>query len=307
MRGVVVLPDGSPAAGAKVALLTLDYGASLQPGSFRNEGFGNLTNTDSAGRFAFAPNPRAHSIAAVSAAGFGKMRVKNPAEPVTLKLQSWGRIEGTVAEAARTRPIEWVALMDDTTWNYHGAVALDINAFQAKPDAEGHFVVEQAPPGFFSLYINRQMGTTLACRTELEVRPGETTAVTIGGTGRTVIGQLLFPEGTPQIWNRPGIYASLNTKSDRLPAPQGIDKDKAEIWAVDFWQSPAAREYSRRNRGFGLVVATNGLFHAEGVSPGTYQLIVVAGSASLRKEITIPDTESPEESVDLGILQVIAP
>ena len=92
-----------------------------------------------------------------------------------------------------------------------------------------------------------------------------------------------------------------------VPAPQGIDKDKAEIWAVDFWQSPAAREYSRRNRGFGLVVATNGLFHAEGVSPGTYQLVVVAGSASLRKEITIPDTESPEESVDLGILQVIAP
>ncbi len=307
VRGMVLLPDGSPAASANVALLTLDYGATLQPGKFRDQGVGNVTNTDSAGRFAFAPNPRAHSVAAVSSAGFVKMRVKSPAEPLTLKLQAWGTVEGTVAESARARPIEWLALTDEASWNYRGAVALDINAFQSKPDAEGHFLFKQAPAGSFTLFINRQTGTSLSCRTAVEVRPGETTEVTVGGTGRTVTGKLLFPDQTPEFWKKPGTYAALNTKkSESLPTPKNVNPDEAEMWAVDFWQSPAAREYSERNRGFGLDVGTNGLFRVEGVPPGTYQLVVVAGSASLRQDVTIPDTESPDQCVDLGTLTVTA-
>jgi RNA polymerase sigma factor (sigma-70 family) len=305
IRGVVLLPNGSPAAGASVALLTLDYGATLRPGSFVEQGYGNLAKADAAGHFTFVANARAHSVAAVSAAGFIKKRVRNPAEPVTLKLERWGTIEGTVAESLRVRPMEWLALEDDTTWNYHGSVGLDINAFQAKPDANGHFVFKQAPAGWFSLYINRRMGTPMSWRTPVEVRPGETTSVRIGGAGRTVTGQLILRGGSSEIWKRPETYAVLNPKGPRLPPPEKPNADEAGLWAVDFWQSQAGRDYSDRNRGFGLSVETNGFFEAEGVLPGAYELFVVAGGASLNKEVTIPEADLTEEVVvDLGTLVV---
>src|SRR5262249_43130719 len=93
IRGVVLLPNGAPAAGVSVALLTLDYNVMLRKAKFDANGIDILTNTDVSGNFAFQPNPRAHSVAAVAEAGFVKLRVKSAAEPVTLRLQPWGRVE----------------------------------------------------------------------------------------------------------------------------------------------------------------------------------------------------------------------
>jgi hypothetical protein len=90
-----------------------------------------------------------------------------------------------------------------------------------------------------------------------------------------------------------------------LPPPEKPNADEAGLWAVDFWQSQAGRDYSDRNRGFGLSVETNGFFEAEGVLPGAYELFVVAGGASLNKEVTIPEADLTEEVVvDLGTLVV---
>ncbi|HTD87671.1 MAG TPA: hypothetical protein VK850_13940, partial [Candidatus Binatia bacterium] len=114
-----------------------------------------------------------------------------------------------------------------------------------------------------------------------------------------------LPDGLTENWKKPGTYALLNHKSEPLPGPSNVkNADEAGIWAVDFWQTPAAREYNQRNRSFSLEIDTNGVFRAEGVSAGTYQLIVVAGAASLNKEINIPEAESPDQSVDLGKLLV---
>jgi hypothetical protein len=288
-----------------VALLTLDYNVSLRPGSFRDEGVGILINADASGSFAFTANPRAHSVAAVSAAGFRKMRVKNPAEPVTLRLQPWGRIEGTVAEAARSQPLEALALMDDAAMNYHGSVQLDINAFQPKPDSEGHFVFERVPPGRFSLYLNRAMGTPFSFRTAVEVRPGETTTVVIGGEGRTVIGQLISRSVQPEDWGKIGTFATLAGKSEPVPHPTGLSADEAELWSVDFWQSQAGIDYYHRSQSYGVAIATNGSFRAEGVMPGTYHLTVSVDSNSLDKEVNIPEAAAPGVGpVDLGTFRL---
>jgi hypothetical protein len=128
--------------------------------------------------------------------------------------------------------------------------------------------------------------------------------VTLGGTGRTVTGQLLLAGAAPDIWNKPGTFAALNTKSERLPTPQLANANEAGLWAVDFWQSPAARDYNQHNRSFSLDVATNGVFRAEGVLPGEYELVVVAGSASLNKAISIPEADAADQVVDLGEIPV---
>ena len=308
IRGVVLLPNGTPAAGASVALLTLDYGASLHRASFQTDGTGTVTNTDPQGNFAFAADPRAHSVAAVSAAGFVKLRVKNFAEPVTLKLQPWARLEGTQALSERSRPMEYVTLMDNACWNYHGAVTLDINTFNVKPDSEGRFVFDQVPPGFFSLYINRKMGTPMSCQTDVELRPGETTQATVGGSGRTVTGKFVEQGGGPVAWNKFGASATLNVKKSEdnaLPRSPSLNKDESELWAVDFWQSEEARNYLRRNHGYGLIVAADNSFIAEHVPPGTYDLMAFAQRGSLTKEVNIP--EGGDEPFDLGVLEITNP
>jgi RNA polymerase sigma factor (sigma-70 family) len=308
IRGVVLLPNGTPVAGASVALLTLNYGASLHRSSFQTDGTGTVTNTDPQGNFAFAADPHAHSVAAVSAAGFVKLRVKNFAEPVTLKLQPWARLEGTLAPSERSRQLENMTLMDNACWNYHGALTLDINTFKVKPDSEGRFVFDRVPAGFFSLYINRKMGTPMSCQTDVELRPGETTQATVGGSGRTVTGRFVEEGSGPVVWNKFGPSANLNKKKtvdDKLPKPPSLNKDESELWAVDFWQSAEARKYLRRNRGYGVTVAADDSFAAENVPPGTYDLMAFARRGSLTKEVNIP--EGGDEPFDLGVLEITNP
>ena len=187
VRGVVLLPDGRPAAGAQLALLSLDYGVTLEAAKFSDRGAGSLTNSDSSGAFAFPANRRAHSVAAVSSAGFVKLRVKSTVEPVTLRLQPWGRIEGSLSQSARARPLQDITVLDNAALNHRGAVALDPNTFRANPDSEGRFTIEHVPPGSFQVGINRQMGTPWTCLTDVQVQPGETAQVMLGGSGRTVV------------------------------------------------------------------------------------------------------------------------
>jgi hypothetical protein len=172
LRGWVLNPDGTPANDAQVAMLTLDYSVPLEQAKFRDEGDDLLANTSTSGQFSFPVNPRAYSVAAVSANGFARLRVSDPGMEVTLQLQPWGRIEGTVDEKERAQPIMNIVLMDDAAMNYKGSVMLDINSFSAKVDANGHFTFEKVPPGSFSLYICRGMGIPYSCQTPVTVRPG---------------------------------------------------------------------------------------------------------------------------------------
>ena len=130
VRGVVLLPDGKPAAGVEVAKLTLDNRVPLGNGRSNDDEAGQLIKTDEHGNFSFPADPRMHSVAAAGPEGFAKLRVKDASQPVTLRLQNWGRVEGTVAESERSRPIDNIVLMDDTAMRYQGSVTLDMNYFR---------------------------------------------------------------------------------------------------------------------------------------------------------------------------------
>lgn len=269
-------------------------------------GRGNLTNTDAAGLFIFPANPRAHSVAAVSAAGYANLRVHRSKDPVAIQLQPWGRVEGTVAVSARSQSVDSVVLMDDKAMQYNGAVRFG-SAFHVKPDSSGSFVFENVPPGRFSVYVSRGVGIPFCHRTAVTVRPGETITVEIGGRGRTVIGQLAAASGQITDWVKQVQFAAIQQPTPPSAAiqqsapPSNLTGDAAALWKVDFWQSDAASEQNRRNESFGVVVAADGSFRAEGVEPGTYTLQIFAGGLSIRKKLTIPeDSTGTSGDYDLG-------
>jgi hypothetical protein len=168
VRGMVLKPDGTPAIGAQVALLSLEHNVSL----LRTVEFkGNrrwLTLCDENGEFRFSVNRSAHSVAAVSRDGYANVRVRDARQPVTLQLQPWGRVEGVVDPGAGRLPVESIELYDPASDNYQGRVSL-LGTYSTKADSSGHFTFENVPPGEFSVFINSLRGIPYHHQTPLTV------------------------------------------------------------------------------------------------------------------------------------------
>jgi RNA polymerase sigma factor (sigma-70 family) len=105
IRGTVLLPDGSPAAGVEVALCTTTVGVMLKGTAFKPGAFGNINQsrqddyrrrTDERGSFSFDSKPGAHTVVAVGPAGLGQARCFDFSKALEIRLHAWGRIEGSV-------------------------------------------------------------------------------------------------------------------------------------------------------------------------------------------------------------------
>jgi RNA polymerase sigma factor (sigma-70 family) len=156
IRGAVLLPDGGPAAGVEVALCTAQAGVMLSgtafaPGAFRNTPRSQRDDyrrkTDERGCFSFDPKPGAHTVVAVGLAGLGQARCFDTSKPLEIRLEPWGRIEGTV----RTRDGQWGGRK--VTWGHPGRLTswmtldYDPREFSTLSDAAGSFTLEHVPPG----------------------------------------------------------------------------------------------------------------------------------------------------------------
>ena len=96
LSGIVLLPDGKPAAGVEVALATGENHVSLRSGRFdRDANFPTIT-TGPDGRFTFPPQDDKFLLIAVSDAGYADASSDEFAKSGKLVLQPWGRIEGGV-------------------------------------------------------------------------------------------------------------------------------------------------------------------------------------------------------------------
>lgn len=311
VRGVVLQPDGTPAAGAHVALLAFDHNVTL----LRQQTFsGNarwLRKTDGAGGFSFPANLLAHSVAAVGRAGYAHHRILDASQPLTLPLESWGRVEGVVDASAATHGVVTVELYDPAADNYQGRVSL-LGAYSIKPDADRRFLFEQVPPGDFCVFVNSMNNIPYHHRTPLTVRPGETTPVVIReNPGTRVTGRFVPPPGKRIDWKKDFVvshlYADLPPASAFINSGPNAERPMREL---DFWTSPAGREHVNTPRVYSAVVQENGSFATlENLPPGNYRFTTVfrtGGSskdtASVTRQVNIGN-DRPEE-LPLGELQL---
>jgi RNA polymerase sigma factor (sigma-70 family) len=169
IRGTVLLPDGSPAAGVEVAICTAKVGIGLNGTAFEPGAFGDAARlhgsdyrrkTDSEGAFSFDPKPGAHTLVAVGPAGLGQVRCFDFSLPLEIRLQPWGRIEGAV----RTRDGQWADRK--VTWHRPGNLTSWFTLFYksesiaARSDATGKFTLEHVPPGDGRAAIDNGPDTT---------------------------------------------------------------------------------------------------------------------------------------------------
>ena len=283
-RGVVLRPDGKPAAGATLGFATESMGIYIQSGALDEEPHRFFTHADDRRRFtipSLTPKDRFQrrdtpstdntpilpdGMVALHESGFAyldysQIVLARDKDTTTfespVQLQEWARIEGRVMLGDKP------AVECPVNLQVEGPVAADGSDapksqsgiwydYSATTDHQGRFVLNKVPPGMRgsvarTIVFARDAGFSAHVASHavpLLFNPGETTDVQIGGNGRSVIGKLQYAEGSP-------------------------DPIDWKFALVQINAAPNNRRYPRCS-----AVDSEGRFRVEDVPPGQYVLSV---------------------------------
>jgi RNA polymerase sigma factor (sigma-70 family) len=314
VEGVVKYPDGGPADGAEVILVTQTL--VISDGQINESSQFPRLRTGADGRFWFAKPGGPFALVVMDPKGVAVVHEDEfrPGRDVTLR--PWGRVEGTirVPGAAGRLPVFGTA-------DRSGPLYLFFTN-EGRVEASGRFVVDRLPPGEVRVGLGFPMGQGENIWTHLtltEVEPGGTATATVGGTGRAVVGHLTLADGAVPLIDFAKGQGLLSVEQP-APTPEGFatwERGRQAAWWAEFRKSDAGRAYSRDENRYGVSLAADGAFRVEDVPPGRYQLAVSieqprddpsdAGVrkdvATVRREVVVP--EGPrEEPFDLGAVEI---
>ena len=157
-EGVLLLPDGKPAAGVSVLHLgpqeQVGLKANGQIAAYRLSDKSQML-TDPDGRFDFPPKVGGGEIVAANSQGFARISVEELVIKGKVTLQPWARVSGKLVKdgkpvAGEDLDLRWAGnFSSDRPWiNLHGT----------KTDDDGRFTIEHVPPGELQLTTRIRTG-----------------------------------------------------------------------------------------------------------------------------------------------------
>ncbi len=237
--GRIVTPDGKPASYAKVIYATSSPSDGIGLTMSYLEGHAHRTaESDQDGVFKLLPMEldtaagEKYAFVVIHDAGF--LRVEQEEFEKTydtaihpnaapIKLQPWGKIEGTLRIGSK--PGQGLTVDLRSVDRQRGVARIDIHD-SAKTDEEGRFLLRKVAPGVYylnqMLYVSTGGGGSMGFALNgmmVSVKPGESQTVQLGGTGRPVVGKIAM---TPELEK---IFAGENQRvciSEVLPPPPGM-------------------------------------------------------------------------------------
>jgi len=253
-------------------------------------------------------------------------------------LAPWGRVKGVLRVGKKVEPNQ-SARLQNMSYRYgeedrpYPALALYL---RAEPDASGNFTFEKVPPGERQVWVeyklrdNPRGEIAMSHGTPALVKPGDTAEVTIGGTGRPVIGKIAVVGGDPADvdWKRDVHHLNLrlpgNPDNEPVVMPQlATDEERQKFWQERnerekvFWRSEKGRALDRAQRSYVLVFNDDGSFRIDNVPSGDYVLSVAPTDprepnfnyrqvGRLEKRVTVPEAPAgrADEPFDLGSLEL---
>ena len=311
LRGVVLLPDGRPAAGAQAGLKIPEQNLNVGDGEFEagplNDG---VVRTEADGSFTVPMRDTATALYALSEAGFAKVPRERWTNGVQIVLQPWGRVEGILRLNNRPAANERIRLAEDRDF---GDLFTE-GGFRATAmtDDHGHFVFAHVPAGGqqLSRFIPYgKNGWMTGNPTFISVRSGDTTNVTLGGMGRPVLGKCVV-ENVKDVPEDPIFVVAIRAPYPTTPATQAN--------AIQLTSARQRQEQRRSLAGqsFAATAAADGSFQVDDVTPGTYEIEFTIRGGEQRpgnmtvlnsqpKQIVVPPLSDPErcEPFDLGVLK----
>jgi RNA polymerase sigma factor (sigma-70 family) len=338
IRGLVLGSDGQPAAGVEVALCTDQVGVMLSGTGFAARAFGKTRDlpeadyrrkTDEQGFFWFEAKPGAHTVAAVGPGGYAQARCFDWAAPLQLRLQAWAKIHGTIRtrESNRAgRTVRWTRHGNLTSWM---TVFYDQKGFATTSDGTGQFTLDHVPPGLGRVALDdeSEAGHAPILSAAVQLNPGETAEVQVGGVGRAVIGKFIAPAGLEiRNWAHQVTVAQLHFKWSNYNLPRELKGQAIERWKLDFEDTATGQAWFRDQYAYDFKVREDGSFIIPEALPGTYRLFVQVAQgylgsgpnstpsrpgdptiASTGREVVVPAATSLDSApLDLGEIVLVS-
>jgi RNA polymerase sigma factor (sigma-70 family) len=268
----VVKPDGQPAAFADVGLAFSGAHLKLSHGGFSRDNVqsgGTLSRTDANGTFVLEPDDSVIRVIVANPNGYGAVAPAALAANPVIQLQPWGRLEATCFSGGQ--PVsgrEYGLTFGDVSPE---ALAFDFDASRVTSDAQGKIVVEQLPPGNLKLVRHHPInhGWMDGDKTPFEIKPGETTILTLGMSNYTVTAHLVWPQGMKRQSNWK-IYAGIHTPMAAIP-PEIMTN---QVALKELLQTEEFKAAQKNARTFQATANDDGSVSAEDVVAGEYQFSV---------------------------------
>ena len=314
IHGVVLAPDGTPAPGVSVAITTTTIGGNtvqLQGTQLVSwSGGSKVVTTDANGQFTL-PSPPATGgiVVATGEQGFTSASVDEVRANPTLTLQAFGRIEGTLTIGGQPGVgIQLYFKMDGS------GLMTDFNGYKTTTDDQGAFTFDQVPPGDGSIVRLVQTtpnSWTHSDNTEVNVKSGETTQVTLGDNGAVLNGTVRF-ESPPT--NGEALTITGHVAGQPPDAPQFNTPAESQA----YYQSAAWQAIAKQIKNYTFVVNANGTFMADDIAPGTYVVSISAQKSGSQMwmqpqiaigstTVTVPDSFSPTSPINVGEIVLRSP
>src|SRR6266404_582628 len=212
-----------------------------------------LLVTDTEGKFRLPSDENVASVIVAHRSGFAEVSRAALAADPTVRLQPWGRIEGSYVVGGQ--PATNRSLIFAYGQKFSDAIGVSFESYQTKTDDTGHFVFEQVPPGKHRIARLVQQGQAFTHMPvgDVDVPPGSTATVTLGGQGYLVTAQLRWPDNLS-----PGAgmqtYAHISTAPPQSVAEAGKQASSDPSALARLQQSPEVQEYHRSARHFEAAI-----------------------------------------------------
>jgi thiol-disulfide isomerase/thioredoxin/protocatechuate 3,4-dioxygenase beta subunit len=332
IQGVVLGPDGKPISGATVALATPGTGVQLNNGRLQAlDAVQGLTRAD--GSFSISPQTECFLLVVIDDEGCARVTDTAFKTNSQIRLQSWATVEGVVKKGTQPDAGQAVSLsyIDRSGFDPKQPHLFAFHNTQA--DENGRFRFDRVMPGEISvaksIKISEQMNG-YSHSTRITVQPAETVEVTIGGTGRPVVGRVDIPaELKNGLWTIN--QATIRTKVvvPKLDIPPEVEKMTAAertTWSEKWKNSPEGKAFWEQQqkaldqvRNYAVHVEPDGTFRVDDVAPGDYTFAITFAEmpkggmlrsgdavAELTREFTIPPlaTAVTNQPLDLATLSL---
>jgi uncharacterized GH25 family protein len=330
IEGLVLTPDGKPAAGAKLAM-----GISGAQISIRNGDVGDSSTyaarfeTDKSGKFHFPPQDNAFTLVVTHPAGYAKIPSGADWKQDTIKLEPWARVEGAFRIGKAAAPHVALEIQENSFSDFRNEGPRIFSNHEATTDVAGHFVFERVWPG--KGYIGRRIifmvndgatEVTSSRHVRFECKAGQTLKLDLGGDGRQVVGRLLAPKGAiaPVNWRTAQINLQVDLAQPQMPQPPAAvqnDRKKYAAWFTDWQLSPEGQAWKAITAAntriretapyFNASADKDGNFTIDDVPPGSYQLNIwlqqqQGPQRPANHHVTVPAAEpgQADAPVDVG-------
>lgn len=274
LKGVILRPDGQPATDAEVALQVEGKYLAVGKGVFsasalRSEGL--LVNAGTDGGFKLPEYERVKAVLAISEEGFARVTPTELKTSPQIKLQKWGRIEGTLRVGPRPGANE--SLLISPAVPGADQLFFDYNAYLTRTDERGHFVITYAPPGEIQIVRLVPSGTGKTHRSLgiVAIKPGQTVVTNFGGEGRTIIGKVRFNETNAPV-DLKQVSLSIHTPTSAMM--ERMKRLKTDEERKSFFQTEEAKAITQKYRNYPGILNPDGSFQVEELPAGEYEITV---------------------------------